>query len=259
MRLSLMSSNIWGDYFGNEVSHRDEQLAMIYRRYRPDILGLQEMNSSWWASPVWETLEDAYCFVPADTQNKMNYVPLMYNRTRFELLDMGWRLYHENLDPSKGYTSGVFRDRENRRVFAVFNTHFWWEPKIVDDYVRCYNAMVLDKAMKATGEKFQCPVFFMGDLNCAYDSCAWEFLKSAGWVSSFAIAREYSDFSSLHGDPQRGADHFYHGKTTGKPKESSIDHIGMSPDSTVEKQLLITDQEALDATDHSPVFVHVIL
>jgi len=259
MLLRLMSSNIWGDYFGNEVYRRDEQLMTVYRRYLPDILGLQEMTPSWWASPVWERLQEVYRFVPANTQNKNNYVPLLYRYGKFELLDQGWHLYHEDLDASKGYTMGVFRDRERGRVFAVFNTHFWFKGEIADNYVRVYNAMVLDKAIQTTKEKFGCPVFFMGDLNCTYASQAWEYLRSAGWVSSFAVAGQCSGFSSMHGDPQRGADHCYHGVTTDQPKECSIDYIGVPVDTAVEKLLHIADQEALDASDHSPVLADLML
>lgn len=41
MKLRLMTSNIWGDYFGNPVEGRAEQLAAVYLHHKPDIIGLQ--------------------------------------------------------------------------------------------------------------------------------------------------------------------------------------------------------------------------
>jgi endonuclease/exonuclease/phosphatase family metal-dependent hydrolase len=259
MILKLMSSNIWGDYFGNEVDYRDGQLAGIYRKYQPDVLGLQEMTPAWWASPIWEELNDLYSFVPAETLGKTNYVPMLYNHNELEVIECRFRFYHEDLDYSKGYTMAVFRHIASGKVFAVFNTHFWWQSGPVHDYARCYNAMELDQAMQKIMALYDCPVFFMGDLNCNYYSPAWRCLKKAGWVSSFAIAEESSDFATLHGDPVRGDDNHYHGVTTDAPRENSIDHIGMAPDTIVLKQQVLTEQDALDATDHSPVLVKIDL
>ena len=38
--MRIMTSNIWGDYFGNPVDERLDQVLTIYRKYAPDILGL---------------------------------------------------------------------------------------------------------------------------------------------------------------------------------------------------------------------------
>ncbi len=259
MEIRLMSSNIWGDYFGNEVEGRDRQLQGIYLKYLPDVLGLQEMTRSWWASPVWKDMEDTYRFVEADTHNKLNFTPLLYRPDRLALIDSGWQLYHEELDASKGFTWGVFETRESARRLAVFNTHFMWPNGTEYDVIRRYNALEMDIAMKRTAQKYGCPVFFMGDLNCTVDSLAWRFLNGTGWVTSFCAADEFSPVSSHHGDPVRGEDNRYHGQTTEAPKEKSIDHIGLSAASRVLRQAVVIDTDALDATDHSPIYVDLAL
>lgn len=260
MQLRLMSSNIWGEYFGNEVDYRDRQLEGIYRKYQPDVLGLQEMMHSWWASPMWKDLEDQFRFVPVATDGKLNYTPLLYRSDRLEVVDSGWHLYHEELDPSKGFTWVVFQDKQSEQQFAVFNTHFWWKDKLVEhDVIRRYNAMELVHWMRQIGQAYDCPTFFMGDLNCGVESLAWKYLNSCGWETSFAMTENCSGCSSHHGDPVRGADGRYHGQVTGKAKECSIDHIGATRGTRILKQVVITDQDALDATDHSPVYVDVEL
>lgn len=259
--IRLMSSNIWGDYFGNEVAVRDRQLEKIYRKYFPDILGLQEMTPNWWKSEMWSDLSDEYEFVPVPTNGKNNYVPMLYRKSTVKIMDSGWHLYHEKLDRSKGYTWAVFREYKTNQLFAVFNTHFWWKEDYMTehDVIRYYNAMELVTAMKKIGEIYDCPVFFMGDLNCREESLAWDFFKNHGWETSYRVAKEYSEMASWRENPERGEDGFYHGKTTEKTKEKSIDHIGMKKESVVLKQEIVIDQEALDASDHCPIFADIEL
>lgn len=256
MELRLMSSNIWGEYFGNEVEYRDRQLEGIYRKYQPDVLGLQEMMHTWWASPIWNDLDSQYQIVPVMTDGKLNFTPIVYRTERLKVIDSGWYLYHEELDASKGFTWAVFQDKESETQFAVFNTHFWWKDKMLEhDVIRRYNAVDLVHWMRQIGQAYDCPVFFMGDLNCTVDSPAWKYLNSCGWETSFAVTQDCSECSSHHGDPVRGTDGHYHGQMTEKPKECSIDHIGIPHGMHVRRQVAVTDQDALDATDHSPVFV----
>lgn len=261
MNVRLMSSNIWGDYFGNEVDVRDRQLEGIYRKYRPDALGLQEMTASWWKSPIWNDLKDLYEFVSVPTDGKNNFTPLLYNPEKLKVYDSGWHLYHEEMDASKGFTWAVFILKEcpERRI-AVFNTHFMWRENILEfDIIRRYNAMELVNMMDKISHTYDCPAFFMGDLNCTDSSLAWKYLNKERWVTSHAIAKEHSEMCSWHGDPIRGEDNRYHGKTTDEKKERSIDHIGMKQGSVVAKQAVIIDTDALDATDHSPIYADIVL
>ena len=85
-----MTSNIWGDYFGNEVSGRDEELERVYRRYMPDVLGLQEMTGSWHRSQVLERLSDEYAFVPAPTEENPDFTPLLYRKGKLSVVDSGY-------------------------------------------------------------------------------------------------------------------------------------------------------------------------
>lgn len=258
MNIRLMSSNIWGDYFGNEVSGRDRQLEGIYRKYLPDALGLQEMTQSWWQSPIWDELKGLYEFVYVPTDGKINYTPLLYNAEKLRVHDSGWHLYHEELDASKGFTWAVFIAKEQpEHKFAVFNTHFMWRNGVEFDIIRRYNAMELTSAMERISHTYACPVFFMGDLNCTDSSLAWKYFNQQGWVTSHAIAKERSEMSSWHGDPVRGEDNRYYGETTDEAKECSIDHIGMKAETAVTKQAVVIDADALDATDHSPIYADI--
>lgn len=257
MSIRLMTSNIWGDYFGNEVEGRDKKLENIYRKYLPDVLGLQEMTENWWKSPIWKSLEDEYAFVPAATKGKLNYTPLLYRHKTLELLDTGFKLYHEELDLSKGYTWAFFRAKSNNAYFIVFNTHFMWREGVEFDIIRRYNALELNNAMTEAWKVYNNAVFFMGDLNCVHDSPAWKYLEDANWRSSYLIADESSKLASWRCDPERGDDNCFHGKLTDKTCEDSIDHIGASKFCHILRQETVTDSDALDASDHCPVFADI--
>ncbi len=253
-QVRIMTSNIWGDYFGNPVPPRASLLTTVFKRCDADILGFQEVTASWWASELFPSLGQSYTSAPAETGGRLNYTPLFYRTSRFELLDSGWHLYHEKLDPSKGWTFGVLKEKDSGMVFAVFNTHFWWQKEEKDEVIRRYNAMEMTFAMKQIAGSFHCPVLFMGDLNCRYDSRTWEYLRENNWRTSYTCTDDHSDCSSLHGDPVIHADGTCTGNTTDDPKEFSIDHIGIPEGVKVLRQYAVIDREALDATDHSPVY-----
>ena len=55
-----MTSNIWGDYFGNPVTIREDELYDVYCRYVPDVIGLQEATVAWHQSTLFSRLKKEY-------------------------------------------------------------------------------------------------------------------------------------------------------------------------------------------------------
>lgn len=259
MSIRIMSSNLWGDYFGNPVSPRDKKLENIYRKYLPDVLGVQEMTENWSKSEIWENLKDLYSIVPVETNGEQNYFPLFYRNDKISLHDSGFHFYHKEFEPTKGYTWGLFKDLSTNRPFLIFNTHFMWKEGLEYDVIRRYNAMELITEMTYISKVYDCKAFFMGDLNCTVNSLAWDYLNSVGWYSAFTLAKETSDICTIHGDPVLGNDGFYHGSTTEDKAEASIDHIGIGKNCNAVSFSVITDKDALDATDHSPIILDVEL
>ena len=57
--IRIMTSNIWADFFGNEVQVREDQLFEVYAKYRPDVLGTQEVWPNWHASTLMPNMQKA--------------------------------------------------------------------------------------------------------------------------------------------------------------------------------------------------------
>ena len=259
MTVRLMTSNVWGDYFGNEVELRDVQLLGVMKKYAPDVIGMQEVTSAWQASELFNGLAGDYELVPAKEEGEQNFVPLFFRRDRLELVECRYKLFHSFLDSSKGYTWAVFKERESGKLFGVLNTHFWYKWDVADEALRCYNAKDMLAELNFIEEKYGCPAFFMGDMNCGLGSQTWQMLHELDYLDCCECADEFSPQSSWHHDPKRGADGRFHGRTTAEPNEFSLDHIGVRKGTKVLKQLVIEDQDALDATDHSPMIADIVI
>lgn len=295
--MKIMTSNIWGDFFGNEVSGRDEQLYQVYKKYDPDIIGLQEATGAWYLSNLFRQLEqDGYLFLGAHYVHPDCYtsvpgqslyeggisVPMLIKKECFSVEEYGYEQLRNTPDRSKAITWAVLKKKADGKVFGVCNTHFWWmsgkeseEDKVqlervigasarwskeAHDALRVENAEQLAARMKYIRDKYDCAVFAFGDMNTHLDSEVFDVYRSNQIKCLQDEARTASEVSSWHGNPQRGADGHYHGARTQKGREGSIDHmVGMTEKYEVAAYVVVEDQEALDATDHSPVYAELTL
>ena len=77
-----------------------------------------------------------------------------------------------------------------------------------------------------------------------------------GIVSAYEVAEEFSEVSSHHGDPVRNPDGTWTGKRTENDKTKSLDHIVIFKDDIkIKKHHVVEDQEIINVTDHSPVYI----
>jgi len=272
--MRIMTSNIWGDYFGNEVSSREGQLYSVYKKYDPDIIGVQEATGAWWKGEMFHSLEkdgytvvspffihpDDYTDAPgAPLHEGFNYVPLFVKRSKYKILECGYEPLRNTPDRSKAITWAVLEDKETGKVFGVANTHFWWMARGTEDnLLRAENAKQMVAVMKYINGKHFCPVFSFGDMNTILGSEVFEVYDINHVEHLLDKAVKASKCASHHGDPVRGEDGRYHGKKTQNDKSLSIDHmVGFGEGYKVSEYYIIEDQDALDATDHSPVYVDV--
>lgn len=260
--LRLLTANIWGDYFGNPVSMRENQFIEAFDKYQPDVIGMQECTVNWHKSKLFDALQEKYVMVSAFDNVSTNYVPLFFRKDRFELLDSDFHYYTQTPDDSKAYTCAVLKDTGTGQVFAVFNTHFWWKSGGEHDAIRMLNAQELVAGMERIHQEYACPVFGFGDLNCSAYAGPFQYFTEHNIVRLRDIASTFSKKSSHHGDPKLGKDKQYHGSLPKNPEVKSLDHIiglrGTVPYDVLTYQVIL-DQNVLDASDHSPVYADIVL
>lgn len=263
-----MTSNIWGDYFGNPVTVREDELYTVYCKYSPDVLGLQETTLAWYESKLMKNLAHDYTEVNTNDEalkwfeengdpSRQNYVTLFYKTERFDLLEKGWFHYANTEDPSKCVTWAVLKDKATGGVFGACATHYEWRHGHEYDLARVGNSKEMLACMNDIKKKYNCPVFAFGDLNCYITSDAYKYLIENGCVNMQKSAVKTSNICTHHGDPVRGDDGKYRGTTTDKGIEYSLDHIVSVGDVDINEYYVVCDREALDATDHSPVYTDV--
>ena len=282
--MKFMSFNIWGDYFGNPVPEREQAVFDVIRRHAPDFVALQEVTANWWKSVVFTKAASAgYAAVEGDVdmalhrafarppkgedrlrkgKNWVNHEPLLYRADRYALVDSGVEFYNLTLQIEKSVTWGVFEDRASGRRLIAFATHFWWQKNGREsDSHREYNVFKLVETLTRVKAKWgELPVIGGGDLNESFDrsTTALGKLEYCGLADAMKEADVTDPRPTEHGNPERGKDGKYHGVAgvKGGPHCCWLDHVFYSPDTIrATRHAVIVDQDALDASDHSPVVV----
>lgn len=271
-----MSFNIWGDYFGNPVAEREAGVEAAILKARPDVVSLQEVTPNWYKSPMFANLKKAgYALVRGDeeaalkraafsgarTNRHICHEPILYRSDRLKMLDCGTDFFHPSLDPSKSVTWAVLQDKKGGRRFVAFATHFWWQSNGQEsDAIRELNARHVLGILSDIRRKWglHIPAVLGGDLNSRTKSSAHEMLRQGGFMNADATADVRSPHSSHHGNPRRGEDGKYHGSLRAAKDDNpgtSIDHIYYTKGIHAMRHEIVTDQVALDVSDHSPVVV----
>lgn len=258
MNLRIMTTNIWGDYFNNPANVRKDNMYKVYENYKPDVIGFQEVEKSWYKSGMLEKLAEEYTLIGTSLRDSFVYVPLAFKK-KFRLKANGYEYLDYTTDDSKAITWAVIASYE--KTFAVCNTHFWWMTGEEHDLVREKNAAQLAKLMKVLYERFNCPVFAFGDMNsCCTSKIFTKIYPNAGIAQLYDEASEKDNICSHHGDPIKNTDGSFSGQKTNKDHTHSIDHIvGFGEGYMVLRYKVVEEQYALDATDHSPVYADIVL
>lgn len=281
----LMSNNQWKcnnnlwEAIGDDCSAeaRVPGLVKSYLVAAPDVLGLQEVSIKQaqimmnLMSHV--TLEDGieavYEYVSGgDT-------PIVYRRDKYKLLESGFFRYTEevpgfegsfNNGETKSYTWGVFKGREDGKVFALLSTHLWWRsgnPKsgsyqAGSNEAREYQISLAADEFQKVIDRYNCPGVIMGDLNATLDSLCLKALFARGW-------QEVHDIAVGDRDETRGH-HFcckdgYGRRDDGGKFPQAIDHILIKNQggAVVNHFRRIAPEWFDKLSDHYPLYIDITL
>lgn len=261
-----MSSNIWGNCsVDRPIADRDDKLSVIYHRYLPDVIGLQECSpkSREEILSLIKLAEDEYAEVPVEPTNaqRNNYTPILYRKSKLTLKDCGWHYYSGLNDKgSKTLTWAVF-ELADGTTFMHLNTHYYWTGDNPGRAARICNSGELLGVFFGLREKYACPAFFTGDFNCRSDEPPILALTAYGMRQARYEAKVGSKYRSHHAYPTYNPEinGYYNGVMPTLEPEKSIDHIFVNGAAELECFVTVVDPESLDATDHCPIYTDAVI
>lgn len=277
-KLRLMSTNQWAcdkntpawEAQGNDCSYSARMPGFLkyYKETCPDILGLQEV-----------TAKMADKLMRLFGEEQMPYAllwgkdtPIIYRTDLFELVDSAYLIYPEefpghegsfNNSKTKSYNAGVFRIKENGKLFVLMTTHLWWRSgnpasksyQPYSDEARAYQIGLAIDCLDRLQAKYNCPAVIMGDMNAVYASPAVQTALSRGFSHGREVAVEVSN--------QENGYHYcfpdgFKPYTPG-PAANAIDHIlvrGFAKDAVRTYDRYAPDYY-MCLSDHIPVWIDV--
>lgn len=253
--LRIMTNNILFTWSA-EPTERAKYLSKIYHAYLPDILCLQEVDSKWYDC-LPGLIADEYALVdaypPTGTSVRNNLNPIFYRKDKFEVLEKDCYTTIEEFKSEVTYA--VLRDTSNGKIYIVYSLHLLVDSLSSTAEQQRQNSIniVLNKIeeLKATYNTEY--VFVMGDFNAIETTGTYKIITDK--MSDSKYIAEIRSNTTLNTGHSLGS----------MPTEVSsgprnYDYIIVNSDSTrVMTHDIITSQYALDASDHCPVYIDIIL
>ena len=258
--LRVMSSNVLtaGDGKQKEpdalpMEKRIDILCAMYLAYKPDFLGLQEVDIEM-EPEILERLDSAYAMVPAKMGDyvyhrvdyQQNYTPLFYNKHKYELVDT--RFHFFNVMGMWGYQWALYKSKKKPgKKYIHMNLHFFYQaderqlPGVEDVH---YELMHLRRMYPSV------PIFVTGDYNMLHTGEYYKYLFDGLSMESGMLVAEKSD----------GVMCWNHAlNSTECPKKmTAIDHASVTTDlCDVKLHRILLDEELAKTSDHCPMFIDV--
>ncbi len=270
--LRLMTSNV----LHTSAAAPDERvklLDLLYHAYLPDFLCLQEMTPSGnytsyfkgltWYAYLPDRLSDEYAVLDAIPEGGKSIIdnanPILYRKDRFEVLEKKCFSTQEFDDDEITY--GIFKDLTNNKIYIVFSIHWLVntraESASVADGYRLASAKIILDTIESLKAKYNTEhAFVLGDFNAVESTASYKHITSDASPLSDAkyVAEVYANTTLNTG-------HTLGQMPTQVSKGArNYDFILVDTDSTrVMTHTIISNEYALNASDHCPVYVDVIL
>lgn len=242
----------------NAWANRKTRVADAIRFHKADIVGVQEA--------LLTQLNDLKGLLPdmdwtgvgrTDGKESGEYSAIIYKRSHFDRLATGTFWLSETPDKpgSMGWdaayprivTWAKFRDRQSKRTFFMFNTHFdhRGERARIES-----SSLILRKIEEIAGTEF---FVLTGDMNVREDSQAYKTMSTGTDKVKLADARYKAKTGHFGGD-----------STFSAFKElqpgNKIDYVFVHPAISVLEHGVLSDQwNGLWASDHLPVIAEIVI
>ena len=256
--IKLMSYNIRLDVASdgdNRWDMRKDRVAGLMNYYAADFIGGQEVQLHQLKYLIENLNGYSYIGVGRDDGKEAGeHSCIFYNKEKFEPIQQSTFWLSPTPDSvTKGWdaaykrvcTYGLFKSKETKKLFWVFNTHF----DHVGVTAREESAKLIIEKIKELNSK-NYPVVLMGDFNLKPEEIPIQYISSQMQNSRLISKQSFGN-----------ADTWNAFKFTEKPK-GTIDYIFISKDKnlSVTKFITITDSYDLKyPSDHFPIMATIVL
>ncbi len=271
----IMSNNVWEcdtnqpawQALGEDCSakKRAEGLAAVYMAYAPDVICLQEM-SALMIRFITQTLKNYgwnYTLLSYSTSASNDFTCILYRGDTLELLDKGHHSFsYGNNHGTKSYTWGYFKHTATGKTFTALSTHLWWKSESAEagsDKMRERQAGEIVEAMNKVIEKYDAPVYIMGDFNTRTTTDAYKVFTDGGFQDTFNLATVFA--SNHRGRHTCGPEGFARETSPETYKDSAIDHILIKNGKATEIMVFnhVRPYFYIKLSDHYPLYVDAVL
>ena len=252
IRLNVASDSM------NAWPHRENMVASQIQFFDVDILGVQE------AKP--DQMKDLSKLLPGyhsigiarDTGAWGEYSAIFFKKERFEVLESNtfWLSPTPRIPASKGWdaaitrivTWGIFKDKQNGKIFYAFNTHFDHIGKVA----RAHSAEMILKAVDSLAGIY--PVIVTGDFNTTITDPPYQIITDKSnplhLLNTFDISKE----------PHYGPTGTFNNFKGKEVNEYPIDFIFVKNGFEVLKHGTISESwNGRFSSDHFPVFARLVI
>ena len=252
-----------GEDCTNEV--RSAGFAGVITAHMPEVVCLQEYSEKMHAELYPKLKKYGYKLTFFPEPGEVNYTPIIYRKSLVKLIETAY-YPHElpyNNHRTKSFTTAVFELKKGGKKFVVVNTHLWWKSEknmAGSDSARTQQVKNIIAEAEKLRVKYDCPVFFMGDLNCNLRSGALGVALSAGYKPAWEIATVHGDLRCGHHKCDKGGFSRKQNKTD--DGFGCIDQFFIyDPSACVEVKTFVRDYAGFTVklTDHYPNYADIRL
>jgi endonuclease/exonuclease/phosphatase family metal-dependent hydrolase len=237
---------------GNLWKDRAPHLINLIKFHQMDIIGTQE-GMYHQLEEIKNELGFPYVGVGRDKGGKEGeFSAVFYNPEKLKVLDQSTFWLSETPDkPSKGWDAALnrvctwvkFENKEGKK-FYVFNVHY----DHIGQKAREESSKLVIRKIKEINKE-NLPVVFIGDFNVMPDNPAYRTVLDNP---------DLNDSRLISKTPSIGNQGTFNGYNWEKLPEGIIDHIFVSPNITVHRHGILTDNYGMKyPSDHFPVMVEV--
>lgn len=252
----VMSSNLlvhyesWG---GLPAKPRAKQYAEILDRYKPDVVGIQELCDEWYCC-VNYNLPDGYKMLfPLTTGAFVRMTAVIYNSDTLDVIDSGNFAYKEKDNPRlRRLVWAVFEVKATGKRFAVTNTHFDLLREGREEELTSVMHSQADELLafvNSIADEYNCPVISVGDFNTMEDTA---------FTKPVDIPEIYNKLAQNLTDAKFNCEN----KICGTEQDwayPSYDHIFIKGSAHAQTFALMSYSYLVDMSDHYPIFADIKL